>query len=78
MKMKSTFEHTQEGKWTSSRFLFLLFALIILLLGCSYMPNNQLGAFLGGMMSLLLPVTAIFIALFVALLTGMYNQRKRT
>lgn len=58
--MKSTFDHTQESKWTSSRFLFLLFALIILLLGYPYMPDNQLGAFLGGMMSLLLLVTAIF------------------
>jgi hypothetical protein len=58
--MKSTFEHTQEGRWTSNRFLFLLFALIILLVGYPYMPDNQLGAFLGGMMSLLLLVAAIF------------------
>jgi len=58
--MKNTFEPTHEGKWTSSRFLLLLLALIILLLGYPYMPDNLLGAFLGGMMSLLLLVAAIF------------------
>ncbi len=35
-------------------------ALIILLLSYPYMPDNQLGAFLGGMMSLLLLIAAIF------------------
>ena len=47
--MKSTIEHIQEGKWTNNRFFVLLFALIILLVGYPYTPDNQLGAFLGGM-----------------------------
>ncbi len=45
--MKNTFEHTQEGRWISNRFLLLLIALIILLLVYPYMPDNQLGAFFG-------------------------------
>ncbi len=44
----------------SHRFLVLLFALILLLVAYPYTPDNQLGAFLGGMMSLLLLVAAIF------------------
>lgn len=60
MKMKRNIEPLQEGKWTSNRFLLLLIALIILLVGYPYTPDNQLGAFLGGMMSLLLLVAAIF------------------
>jgi len=58
--MKSTIVNTQEGKWTGHRFLVLLFALILLLVAYPYTPDNQLGAFLGGMMSLLLLVAAIF------------------
>ncbi len=58
--MISALNHVQGSRWTSNRFLFLLFALIILLLGYPYMPDNQLGAFLGGMMSLLLLIAAIF------------------
>ncbi|MFC2167155.1 potassium channel family protein [Acidobacteriota bacterium] len=44
----------------TNRFLFLLIALVILLVGYPYMPDNQFGAFLGGMTSLLLLVAAIF------------------
>ena len=60
LKMKNTIEHNQKGKWISHRFLVLLFALILLLVAYPYTPDNQLGAFLGGMMSLLLLVAAIF------------------
>ncbi len=58
--MTSTINHVKGNRSTSNRFLLLLFALIILLLGYPYMPDNQLGAFLGGMMSLLLLVASIF------------------
>ena len=58
--MKNTSEYIQERRLTSNRFLFLLIALIILLVGYPYMPDNQLGAFLGGMTSLLLLVASIF------------------
>lgn len=58
--MKNTNIPVQDEKWISNRFLLLLIALVLLLVGYPFMPDNQFGAFLGGMMSLLLVVAAIF------------------
>lgn len=60
VKMTEIKKLIHGGKWTSNRFVLLLFALLILLFGYPYLQDNQLGAFLGGLMSLALLVTGIF------------------
>ncbi len=54
-------EHqARDKKNTATRFVFLLVALAVLLVGYPYFQNNQFGAFLGGLVSLALLISSAY------------------
>ena len=58
--MTSRNNQAMGGRSSGNRFVLLLLVLIVLLIAYPYFPDNQLGAFLGALMSLILLVSGVY------------------